>query len=51
MSYKVRSINENENLWTNLTSEMEDLENRDEMASANIISPQITWCIDCCFKI
>ncbi|WP_181438743.1 hypothetical protein [Paenibacillus sambharensis] len=51
MTYKVRAINENEKLWTNLVSEVEELENRDEMTTTNAVSPEITWCIDCCFQI
>jgi len=48
MSYKIRSVNENESLWTNLVNEMEDLENRDEMTN---VGSELSWCADCCFQI
>ncbi|WP_281886801.1 hypothetical protein [Paenibacillus sp. YYML68] len=47
MAFKIRSVNENKELWTNLADEVEELENRDEMSCL-----QITCCFNiCCFQI
>ncbi len=50
-SFKIRSVNDNEQLWTKLADQMETLENRDEMKCFNCSICCDNCCFNCCFQI
>lgn len=50
-SFKIRSVNENDQLWTKLADQMETLENRDEMACFNCSICCDNCCFNCCFQV
>ncbi len=48
--FKVRSVNEDKQLWTGLVDQMESLENRDEMLCFNCTICCDNCCWNCCIQ-